>query len=244
MANLRFDARSRVIWSVNLPQEARLLYIALDDMARDRGTWFIKQFDLGVRLGMGERQLRRQIAELEAAGLIRCDRTGRSSLFTLLWISSADRSFMTDQEDGRSVINDRSDRSNMAAQSSRFLNTSSTKNPGHRSTVCRCGNYHEGEEPRRCGVCSGYHDPMNAIEVEDPIEETRKLLAGYVAQAGLQWPEPDDEICLRTLNAAGDSLVVLFARLRSLLLDRRVAPRDSYAWFPKVVATGGSRRLA
>lgn len=229
---------------MNISHEARLLYIALDDMARDRGTWFIKQFDLGVRLGFSDRQLRRHVQELEDAGLVTCQRTGRSSLFTMLWIKSADRSKMTDQEDARPVINGRSDRSYLTARSSRFLNTSSTKSPGHRSTVCHCGNYHEGEEPRRCSVCSSYHDPMNAITVEDPIEETRKLLAGYVAQAGLQWPEPDDEICLRTLNAAGDSLVVLFARLRSLLLDRRVAPRDSYAWFPKVVATGGSRRLA
>jgi hypothetical protein len=245
LGTLRFDARSRVIWSPAISPEARLVYLALDDMARDRGSWYEKQFKLGVMLGFSERQLRRHFSELAEAGLVRCDRTGRSTLFTLTWSTcgkmAADRSNMTDQEAGRPVIYGRSDRSNMTARSSRFLNTSSTNTQVRiRSTVCRCGKYHDGEDRVRC-VCGSVHDPGTAAEV-DAYEATGRLLWGYVQGCGLDWPEPDVEIIAATLEAAGGSLAVLEDRLRTLRNDRRLAPRTSYAWFPTVIASAGSSR--
>lgn len=204
-------------------------------MARDRGTWFEKQENLGIKLGFSDRQIRRHSAECESLGWFRCDRTGRSSLFTMGW---HDRSNMSGQENARPDTGVLSDRTNMAGQSSRYLiASSSTKTPGRteRTTVCLCGVYFQGEERVRC-ECGSIHDPELAVEV-DPIQETGRMLFGYVQQCRLQWPEPDEEICIRTLNAAGGSLVALRTRLRFLLLDRRQAPTQSYAWFPAVCAS-------
>ena len=108
-----------------------------------------------------------------------------------------------------------------------------------RTTRCQCGKFYEGAERRRCD-CGKVHDPKTAPEVE-PMEETRRLLAGYVEQVGLPWGDPDEEMCRRTLEAAGGSLSTLVARLRFLLLDRRQRPKQSYAWFPAAVS---SRRSA
>lgn len=215
--------------------------MALDDMARDRGNWFLKQADLSKMLGCCPRRLREFADELKAAGYITTKRTGKSTMFCLTW---AERQQGAAQDTPREAAGRHSERQRGATRSLRFLNTSSTYEYPGRSTVCRCGNYHDGEEPRRCGMCGTHHDPRTATEVLDPIEETRQLLAGYVKQAGLSWPEPDDEICVRTLNAAGGSLAVLYPRLRTLLNDRRLAPRESYAWFPTVIAAGSARRLA
>jgi hypothetical protein len=68
------------------------------------------------------------------------------------------------------------------------------------------------------------------------------MLHDYVQQCHLPWPAPDKKMCRETLAAAGGSLTVLKPVLRTMLLDKRLSPSISYAWFPVTVASQWEER--
>lgn len=235
----RFDARSAMIWRVSLSAGARLLYVALDDMARDRGDWFIRQADLATKLGVSRRELQSQLYELRDAGHIRVAGTGRSSRYFLSWTSAnpVDNTSMV-----RSPV-----RSSYAAQCAagaqpgaqhHLIVFTGTNNQGQTTVRCACGNYLEPnpEEGIRCNCGHGHYPGCERCTlVQDRLEETRGLLAGYVRQCRLPWAPPDDTICAQVLDLAG-GLGELYAGLRDLMLNQRVAPGRSYGWFATVFA--------
>jgi hypothetical protein len=238
----RFIARRAVLYSRDLTVAERLLYVLLDDFAGDKGECFPFRKTLSDYFGVSDRQLDRMLAKLRTKGFITSrKRQHTSAMFTLFWASeqTPDVSSTFQNRHGSQFCMS----SNVSSDASLpYMNKSSLTK--RRASACReCGSYQEAEERVRC-VCGAVHDPATAPEL-DAIEETRRMLFGYIRKVGLSWPEPDDEICTRTLNAAGGSLPTLYARLKVLLLDRHRAPGKSYAWFPAVIADDrGSRRSA
>lgn len=237
MSAARFEARSAMISRVSLSASARLLYMALDDMARERGEWFIRQDRLSVQLGCSRRMLQYHLSELTAAGHVIVRRTGRSAVYVLKW--AADTQQVAHQETGRCATHCASDVQPVAPRI--LLRETGTFQPENgRITRCAaCGQFHQGAEPARCG-CGRVHSPEQH-PAEDPLEITRRTLHDYVQRSGLSWPEPDEQICVQVLTAAG-GLVPLVAQLRHLLNDRHQKPARSYAWFVKAAAVDQRRR--
>jgi len=234
MANDRFRARRALIEDESLSAASKALYMALDDCAGPKGECFPSLAWLQRKLHRCERQIRRYRSELEDAGYVKVRRRmGEKSVYILVWAQLASVRTQVSDQSGHGCPHG----PDTGVRTIPYIQNQSVLT--NRSTRCHCGEFHEGPERRRCR-CGSVHDPDRA-EVVDPLEETRRLLSGYVHQVGLGWDEPDEEICRRTLEAAG-GLVTLVARLRTLLLDRRLAPRESYGWFP--VAVGKSRRTA
>jgi hypothetical protein len=236
----RFAARTAIFCAVSLSPGCRLLYLYLDDHARESGRWFMKQSRIAVELGVSRRTIQEWLYELEASGRIEIvSEPGKSSWYVMDWVGAQQAAHP--ESPGCAV--DCAGGAQQAAQvagmdmdmTTMAMSNSTSTLQVLRSTVCGgCGNFHEGEERVRCS-CGGVHDPSTATEVV-PLEETRRLLHIYVQQCRLPWPAPDEEICIRTLAAAGGSLVALTERLRFLLLNRRLAPSESYGWFPRVCA--------
>lgn len=228
----RFAGLRAVLHAVSLSLSARVVYFELDDRAGVGGHCWPRQHTISACTGISERAVRDAIAELAEGHFIETKRGQRGLEYFLCW------KYRQILPVGSGEIC-RSERQILPVRAPASLYEPTHEPKTHRTTVCHCGEYFEEEERTRCR-CGAVHDPSTATEV-DPLEETRKLLFGYVQQCRLPWPEPDDEICYRTLDAAG-SIVVLVARLRFLLLDRRLAPRESYGWFPRVCAS--ERKLA
>jgi hypothetical protein len=228
-----------MIWRVSLSVGARMVYIALDDMARERGDWFIRHGEFARKLGASPRQIRRWLVELQNAGHVLVKRTGRSNVHQLLWASGQ-------AVENRAVIGHpwpirvaTGGLSECPPVADRLLNVFYPGTSPERPTVrCACGAYFEpSEECVRCQRCGHSHVPgcdVGCSLVVSTLEETRTLLAGYVRQCRLSWPAPDDSVCDRVFAAAG-GLPELEASLRDLLLNKHAAPGRSYMWFVTVL---------
>jgi len=236
VANARFTARNAIIYT-SLSAGARLLYIALDDMARDRGNWFIKQHELAVKLGYSGRQLRRFIAELEPAWLI-ATTTGTSTLFQLSWAGRTPASYLGEERSDARVLPEWppvSDRTDGHANGLAVVSTSTEAKNGRSTVQCACGAYHE-ETGQRCYFCNHVHyEGCQECKPVDAIAEAKRMLHGYVDQCRLGWPAPGDDICTMALDAVDGSLIGLQQRLRWLFLEKRAAPSRSYMWFVTVL---------
>jgi DNA-binding transcriptional regulator YhcF (GntR family) len=81
----RFLQREEVTFNKGLSTGARLIYIALDEYARDKGTCFPGQETLAERLGISLRTVRRKIAELRRAKVLISKRPsfGGTNTYTL-----------------------------------------------------------------------------------------------------------------------------------------------------------------
>ena len=66
----RWTARELVLFTPELSAGARLLYCALDEYAREKGTCWPSQRTLRDRAAMPDRSLRRYLRELEQAGFV------------------------------------------------------------------------------------------------------------------------------------------------------------------------------
>lgn len=240
-----------MICRVDLSVGARLLYVLLDDMARDRGNWFVKQPVLAARMGVSIRQLRDWLAELRTAGHIVSKRTGRSCVFEMGWVTtsgnavetSVDFRWKTVPRSADSLPSDRHTRADRACHvlgPGTLQQERSTRPPV--LSCYGCGGYLQPEQhdngevdPVHCGGCRHVHGPdcSQCQPIVDQIEEVRRLLVGYVKECHLPWEAPDDSICQQVLDAAG-GLPVLYPWLRTLLRRRR-APSLSYGWFVAVL---------
>lgn len=85
-ARARCEARMRVVYDTALSPGARLCYVALDDYGRMDGSAWPWQETLAEKFGVSTRQVKRWVAELEAAGHIAITRTQRGNRYELTWI--------------------------------------------------------------------------------------------------------------------------------------------------------------
>lgn len=235
MPNPRFSARNSIIYA-SMSAGARLLYVALDDMARDRGNWFIKQHELAIKLRYSGRQLRRFIQELEEHGDVEATSTGTSTLFSLAWAGRTPMAYLPEGRLAADGLSDWPPVSDLTAGHGLSLVSTSTEAKDGRWTVrCACGGYHETYGDR-CYFCSHIHyEGCTECQPVDGIIEAKRMLHGYVSQCRLAWPEPGDDICAMVLEAADGSVMALQRTLRWLLLEKRAAPARSYMWFPTVL---------
>jgi hypothetical protein len=246
IAALRGRARTRVIRDVNLSTGARLLYFYLDDEGRGSGeTPLVTQVKLARVLGVSVRSIRDWFQELALRAYVEERRHSHGSVVALAWAAPAPGKRPAKSADHpgpeRQILPITAAKSadHLLIYSSAYF--SSERTLANSTLRCACGSYLEElpEEAVRCFACNHCHYPGGACDrcvPTEPIEEGAALLAAYVEQCGLPWAEPDVEIVQRSLDAAG-GLGGLYRGLRFLLLERRAKPRQSYAWFPVVLAT-------
>jgi hypothetical protein len=88
---------SAVLRNPDLSPSAKLVFARLAQFAGRQGKAWPSDQTLGREVGLGDRQTRRCVAELEHYGLIRrVSRTGHSSLFEFLWHTIYEESERTD----------------------------------------------------------------------------------------------------------------------------------------------------
>ena len=85
----RCASRLAVITDKGLSHGAARLYVLLDDYAGAKGVCWPKQATLAHRLGASRQSVQRWIAELERAGWLAIERTGRAHRYTLKWASGS-----------------------------------------------------------------------------------------------------------------------------------------------------------
>lgn len=73
------------VWATDLPNAGnKIVLLALADNANDEGTCYPSLSTLARKCSMTARSVRRNLRDLEAAGLVRSeDRDGRSTVYTL-----------------------------------------------------------------------------------------------------------------------------------------------------------------
>lgn len=93
----------------------------------------------------------------------------------------------------------------------------------------------EAETPRRPLLVPQLPaTPDQKTDDDIPLYDVRRMLHTYTQRFPIRWGPPDDDICRRTLSAAGGSIEELGRRLMDL--GRKEArPRDTYGWFPVAV---------
>jgi DNA-binding transcriptional ArsR family regulator len=240
--------RSRVLHDLKLSQGARLAYMLLDDLGwKGGGEVSAPQAELADRLGVPKRSVERYLRELRVAGYLTVQQQGPvPAAMVLAWkrvaTSGGPRQARSATREGvgSTPVADQGADGLCHAHKGNTIDKQDVQDDRSTwPTMCPCGNYHSADARCACGAVhrQAEHQRLN------PVTLTRGLLVAYVRQVGLPWQEPDDAICARVLAAAGGDMGILSETLRWLLLDRRLAPFKSYAWFATVVA-GSVRQRA
>lgn len=225
----RFRMRDEILHRVDLSPAARLLYLDLDNRARNAGRWFVKRQRLAVELGFSLPALDRYTAELVSGGCLRKERNQASCTYVLTW---SDLSPVMNHNNERFIAGDESELSPGTDLYLNVLNPVNNPVDRERVAVCRCGRPYE-ETPVRCAC--GYLLTSEPAGI-DSIPTVRQYLMAFTEYSGgpLRGSSPDDEICRRIYSAAG-SLVLLDRNLREIAKDRSKFPKTSYAWFEAVL---------
>ena len=84
----RFAFRSEIFSRVSLSPGARMLYLYLDDHARETGKWFVQQKRIAVEVGACRRQVQEWLYELSSAAcIVITEEPGKSSWYTMGWVA-------------------------------------------------------------------------------------------------------------------------------------------------------------